>query len=109
MVGLKEGLLLRKRREDNEPSKGEDPTVTSSIVLLALQRPASPILSLEMITPADSVPPSKGQGRAVVGTFWDDANCAMVRPRYAVFVEDLKPLTTRPSNELMSSHIQKIM
>ena len=60
MVGLKEGLLLRKRRRDNEPSKGEDIAATSSTVLLALRHLASPTSSLEMITPADSVPPSKG-------------------------------------------------
>ena len=67
MVGLKEGLLSRKRRRDNELSKGEDLAVTSSTILLALRHP-SPTLSLEMITPADSMPPSKGRGRAVVGT-----------------------------------------
>ena len=68
MVGLKLGLLSRKRRRDNEPSKGEDLVVTSSTVLLALRHLASPTSSLEMITLADGVPPSKGPGRAVVGT-----------------------------------------
>ena len=60
MVGLKEGLLSRKRHKDNEPSKGEDLVVTSPTILLALRHLASPTSSLEMITPADSVPPSKG-------------------------------------------------
>ena len=68
MVGLKEGLLSRKRRRDNEPSKEEDLVVTSSTVLLALRHLSSPTSSLEMITPADDVPLSKGRGRAVVGT-----------------------------------------
>ena len=69
MVGLKEGLLLRKCHKDNEPSKGEDLLVTSSTVLLAFRHLASPTSSLEMITPADDMPPSKGRGRTVVGTF----------------------------------------
>ena len=61
MVGLKEGLLLRKRRKDNEPSKGEDLVVTSSIVLLALQHLASPTSSLEMITQRTACPQAKGE------------------------------------------------
>ena len=68
MVGLKLGLLSRKRRRDNEPSKGEDLVVTSSTVRFALRHLASPTSSLEMITPTDDVPPSKGRGRSVVGT-----------------------------------------
>nr|POE80503.1 hypothetical protein CFP56_04861 [Quercus suber] len=60
MVGLKEGILSRKHCRDNEPSKGEDLAITSSTVLLALRHLASPTSSLEMITPADGVPPSKG-------------------------------------------------
>ena len=59
MVGLKEGLLLRNRK-DNEPSKGEDIAATSSTVLLALRHLASPTSSLEMITPTNDMPPSKG-------------------------------------------------
>ena len=69
MVGLKEGLLSRKHRRDNEPSKGEDLVVTSSTVLLAPQHLASPTSSLEMITTTDRVARSKRQDRVVVGTF----------------------------------------
>lgn len=35
-VGLKEGLLLRKRRRENELSKGDNHVVISSTVLPAL-------------------------------------------------------------------------
>ena len=54
-MGVKERLLSRKCHKDNEPSNGEDPVVTSSTVMLALQHPASTTSSLEMITPTDEV------------------------------------------------------
>lgn len=108
-VGLKECLLLRKRCKDNKPSKGEDPRVTSSTVLPTLRHPASPTSSLEMITPTDEVARSKGGDRAVVGTFWDDADYVMTKAYNAISIKDLKPLMTKPLNELMLSHIQKIM
>ena len=54
-MGVKERLLSRKRHRDNEPSNGEDPMVTSSTVMPALQHPASPTSSLEMITPTNEV------------------------------------------------------
>ena len=59
-MGLKEGLLSRKHRRDNEPSKGEDLVVTSSSVLLAFQRRTSPTSSLEMITPINVATRGKG-------------------------------------------------
>ena len=68
-MGLKEGLLSRKRCRDNEPSKGEDLVVTSSTVLLAPQHLASPTSSLEMITTTDRVARSERRDRVVVGTF----------------------------------------
>ena len=108
-VGLKEGLLLRKRCRDNKPSKGDNHVVTSSTILPALRHPASSTSSLEMITPTNEVARSIGRDKAVVGTFWDDANCAMAKAHNVISVEDLKPLMTKPSNELMLSHIQKIM
>ena len=33
----------------------------------------------------------------------------MARAHDVIFVKDLKPLMTKPLNELMSSHIKKIM
>ena len=108
-VGSKEGLLSRKCRRDNKPSKGGNHVVTSSIVLPAFRHPTSSTSSLEMITPTNEVARSKGRNRAIVGTFRDDANCAIAKAHDAISVEELKPLMTKPSNELMLSHIQKIM
>ena len=73
-MGVKERLLSRKHRRDNELSNGEDPIVTSSTVMPALQHPASPTSSLEMITPTNEVAQRKGQDKVMVGTFWDEAN-----------------------------------
>ena len=33
----------------------------------------------------------------------------MAKAHNAISVKDLKPVTTKPSNELMYSHVQKIM
>lgn len=51
-MGLKKGILSRKRQRDNRPTK-EDPMVTSPIVSSIPQRPASPTSSLELSTPSD--------------------------------------------------------
>ncbi|XP_050247560.1 uncharacterized protein LOC126695008 [Quercus robur] len=108
-MGVKEKPLSRKRSRDNESSNREDPVVTSSTVMPALQHPTSPTSSLEMITPTNEVAQRRGQDKAMVGTFWDEADCAIAKAHDAISVKDLKPLTTKPLNELMYSHIHKIM
>nr|POE75667.1 hypothetical protein CFP56_74029 [Quercus suber] len=62
-MGVKEGLLSRKRHKDNELSNGEDPMVTSSTVMPTLQHPASPTSSLEMITLMMRCPKGEGEIR----------------------------------------------
>lgn len=54
-MGLREGLLLKRCRKDDESSKGKDLVVTSPIVQPTFQRLASPTSSMEMITPTDEV------------------------------------------------------
>nr|POF05182.1 hypothetical protein CFP56_05782 [Quercus suber] len=49
---LKEVLLSKRHCKDDESSKGEDPVVTSN-AQPTRQCPASPTLSLELITPSD--------------------------------------------------------
>lgn len=45
----------------------------------------------------------------MVGTFWDDVDCVVVKAHDAISVEDLKPPTTKLSVELVSSHVHKVM
>ena len=73
-TGLKEGLLLRKRQRDNEPTK-EDPMVTSPVVSSVPQCLASPTSFLELITPSDGGSKARGKDKATmatIGSFWDD-------------------------------------
>ena len=51
---IKEGLLTKKRKKDNEPLQ-VDTVVVSSFPKPTIQRPASPTSSLELITPTDEV------------------------------------------------------
>ena len=41
--------------------------------------------------------------------FWTDADFAVGKAHEVIFVDDLKPLTSKPSNELMSSYIYRDM
>ena len=108
-TGLKEGLLSKRRRKDDETSKGEDPMVTSPVTQPTFQHLASPITSLEIITPTGEVTRGRGQDQVVVGTFWDDVDCVVTKAHDAIFVEDLKPLMTKLSTKLVSSHVHKAM
>ena len=62
-----------------------------------------------MITPADEVIRSRGRDQAMVGTFCDDVDCHVAKAHDAISIEDLKPLTTKLSTELVSSHVHKVM
>ena len=107
-MGLKEGLLSKKQRKDNEPSKG-DIVVASPVTQLVLQRPTSPTLSLELIAPFDEVVKTQRRDKVVLDTFWDNVDAAVLKAHNAISVEDLKPLVTRTSQQLMSSHVHKVM
>ena len=65
---IKEGLLTKKRKKDNEPLQ-EDTVVFSSFPKPTIQRPASPTSSLELITPTDKVIKTCGRNKSVLGTF----------------------------------------
>ena len=102
-MGVKERLLSRKHRRDNELSNGEDPMVTC---------PSTSCFYYIIIGddyPSDEVAQRRGRDKAMVGTFWDEADCTMAKAHDASFVKNLKPLMTKPSNELMYSHVHKIM
>ena len=51
----------------------------------------------------------KAGGKFFLPTFWDDANAAALKAHEALSVDDLSPLMAKSSNEVMLSHIQKLM
>ena len=83
---LKEGLLTKKRKKDNEPLQ-EDTVVVSLFPKPAIQLPASPSSSLELITPTDEVIKTRGKDRSVLGTFWGNVDVAVLKAHDAIVVE----------------------
>ena len=76
-----------------------------------VKRLASPTSSLEMITSSGEEirKKKKASGKSFLPTFWDDANAAALKVHEALSVDDLSPLMAKSSNEVMSSHIQKLV
>ena len=93
-TGLKEGLLSKRHCKDDESSKGEDPVVTSN-AQPTFQRPTSPTLSLELITPSNKGTKTRAKEKLTLSTFWDEAYCVVAKVHDAISVEDLKPLMLR--------------
>ena len=106
--GLIGGLLTRKRQRDTKPPK-DDPMVTSPGAKFVPQHPASLTSSLELIATIDNGSKAKGKDKAPIGSFWDDAGVAVLKAHEAISIDDLSPLRLRPSQELMSSHVHKVM
>ena len=75
------------------------------------KRPASPTSSLEMIAfgGEEIRKKKKASGKSFLPTFWDDADAAALKAHEAFSVDDLIPLMAKSSNEVMSSHIQKLV
>ena len=85
-MGVKERLLSRKHRRDNELSNGEDPIVTSSTVMPALQHPVSTTSSLEMITPLMRWPKGEGEIRQWLEPFGMRPTALWRRPTMLVLL-----------------------
>ncbi|KAK9988716.1 hypothetical protein SO802_028955 [Lithocarpus litseifolius] len=112
-TGIKEGLLSKKRHKDDGSLKG-DPVVVPPMAAAPVKQhtprhPTSPTLSLELITPTDKVIKTRVKDRMAYGTFWDDADTSVLKAPDSISVKDLKPLAMKTSQELMSSHVNKIM
>ena len=75
------------------------------------KRPASPTSSLEMIAfgGEEIRKKKKASGKSFLPTFWDDADAAALKAHEAFSVDDLIPLMAKSSNEVISSHIQKLV
>ena len=104
------GLLSKKRSKMGDVSK-EDPVVIPPPAHLPSKRPASPILSLEVIasTGKEARKKKKVGGKSFLPSVWDDADAAALKAHEALSMDDLSPLMAKLSNEVMSSHIQKLV
>ena len=106
--GIVSGLLSKKKMGD--VSK-KDPVVTPPPTHSPAKHPVSPTSSLEVIASAGEKVRKKKKvgGKSFLPTFWDDANVATLKAHEALSVDDLSPLMVKSSNEVMLSHIQKLV
>lgn len=81
----------------------EKPEVVLQPAIPSSLRPHSPSSSLEVL------PFGGGLKRKSVRDFWIDAYFDVGKANEFIFVHNLKPLTSKPSNELMSSYIHGVM
>ena len=72
---------------------------------------ASPTSSLEVIASGGEEARKKKKvgGKSFLPTFWDGADAATLKAHEALFMDDLSPLMAKSSNEVMLSHIQKLV
>ena len=102
--GTVSGLLSKKKASDfvkKDATKTPPPA----------KCPASPTPSLEMIASGGEEiwKRKKSGGKSFLPTFWDDADATALKAHEALFVDDLSPLMAKSFNEVMLSHIQKLV
>nr|POF04915.1 hypothetical protein CFP56_75070 [Quercus suber] len=75
------------------------------------KRPTSLTSSLEVIASGgeEVKKKKKADDQSFLPTFWDDANMAALKAYKALSMDDLGPLMAKSSNEVMSSHIKKLV
>ena len=105
--GLVSGFLSKKHLKVEDVSK-DDPMVTAHS---PTKRPASPISSLEVIAFAGEETKKKKKigGKPFLPSFWDDVDAAALKAYEVLSVDDLNPSMAKSSNEVMSSHTQKLV
>nr|POF21363.1 hypothetical protein CFP56_43487 [Quercus suber] len=106
--GIINGILSKKKMGDVFK---KEPVVTPSPTHSPAKRPASPTSSLKVIASAgeEARKNKKVGGKSFLPTFWDDANVTALKAHEALSMDDLSPLMAKSSNEVMSSHIQKLV
>ena len=101
---------LRSKKKTGDISKKEH-VITPSPTHLPAKCLASPTSSLKVIASAGEEARKKKKvgGKSFLPTFWDDADTAALKAHEVLSVNDLSPLIVKSSNEVMSSHIQKLV
>ena len=124
MTKFNQDMYAKMRAKKNEPlshlgkrvvhvvEKGVSITPATSVP--DVMRTASPITSVEQITPHLKKQHVANKGKEKAGSYssssiWDDASLAMTRAQDAFTVEDLKVSSGMPSNELVGRHIHKLV
>ena len=51
----------------------------------------------------------KASGKSFLPTFWDEPDATALKAHEALSMDDLNPLMVKSSDEVMSSHIQKLV
>ena len=91
--------------------KGTPITPVTSV--LETMRVASPATSVEEITPHPKTQRVMDKGREKVGSrsssIWGDAGLALTRAHDVFTAKDLKVFSGMPSNEIVGSHIHKLV
>ncbi|KAF3949481.1 hypothetical protein CMV_024650 [Castanea mollissima] len=101
-----EGGFISKRCRHEKKAKNrviEKPEVVLQLAVPSSPHPRSLSLSLEVL------PSSGGWKKKLVGDFWMDAYFVVDKAHKVISVDDLKALMSKPSNELMFSHIHRVM
>ena len=106
--GFVSGLLSKKKTSD---ASKKDSVVIPPLAHSPAKRPASPTLSLEVIAFSGEEVRKKKKvgGRSFLPTFWDDADAAALIAYKVLSMEHLSPLMAKSSDEVMLSHIQKLV
>ena len=76
-----------------------------------VKHPTSLTSSLEVIAFVEEETKKKKKvaGKSFLPTFWDDVDATTLKAHKAHSVDDLSPLMAKLSNEVMLSHIQKLV
>ena len=106
--GIVSGLLSKKKTGDISK---KDPVVTPPPTHSPVKHSTSPTSSLEVIASAGKEIRKKKKvgGKSFLLTFWDDADVAALKAHEVLSMDDLNTLMAKSSNEVMSSHIQKLV
>ena len=87
----------------------EVPMVIPSSAHSPSKRPPSPTSSLEVMVSSEEGARGKSVCKPFPPTFWDDADVVMLKAHEALSVDDLNPLMSKLSGDVMSSHSQKLV
>ena len=106
--GTVSGLLSKKKTDD--VSKKDFVTSIPPADSPA-KRPTSPTSSFEMIASGgkEIKKKKKASGKSFLPTFWDEPDAIALKAHKALSMDDLNPLMVKSSDEVMSSHIQKLV
>ena len=106
--GIVGGLLSRKHQKIGD-TPSDVPTVTPPCTYSPSKHPPFPTSSLEVLVSSKRGARGKSVCKPFPPTFWDNADAAALKVHEALSVDDLNPLMSKSSGDVMSSHIQKLV